>query len=128
MIIFVEKGKNIKEGTWSTLPPGKEIITYTAAKSDIALFKRRYYSTFGDDKLFDSLGDVEDRLLELAAVNFVGNQAQAIKGNISDRTAATVWIKNKLKLCAKLLGVREFSSSTTSWVFHNAMQELGLRK
>jgi hypothetical protein len=72
MVIIVENKK--QEGVWSLPAIGREVSNAKMAIAEIDGLKKRLYSIFGDDSLFDDLDRAISKIKELAinayAVNY----------------------------------------------------------
>jgi len=80
MIIIVEKKptRKISEGTWAVPKSGHEVAQSTVYCHKLDALKKELYGVFGDDILFDLLGNCKERIMEIATTEFIINSAKTM--------------------------------------------------
>ena len=125
MIILKEKDSVIREGTWGKLSQEKAFDVFCSAISDLDKFEKKYYSTIGDDELFDAVEVVKNRVASLTAVSLaMGMTKNHFHGTKPTRDIAKDWITNMISNMNKGL-LSHFPQVDYAWVFSNAMHAAG---
>jgi hypothetical protein len=126
MIILVEKKQTVEESTWRKIAPGKEILVFNSAVSDLEKFIKKYSQIFGINEISDKLNEVKKRMASVTVVNLIVNSTKAhFRGTRPSRDDVVDWIVNTTDTYKKGLFIR-YPDIDYAWVFVEVMDAVGL--